>query len=695
MIYKPNIVYPNMESVPVESELSPFDIYIKGLASSPIYNTFRFSINDTYFKHYEADEIKEEFDNYYLSGKIGEEIENDVGVTVRGFENENYIYLGGISYKNNKCFVPNNYSSQWRLRVYEKESLSDTENLLFDKEAPASTSYVHHCFNYRKAFNDSFGDDASFICKDYIPSSCIGYGTIQDEDIAYLYSDIENASHPTYTITAKASWTTSGTGNVIYNTNNGYKLLKIYPHILAKQSTVTVNSQSQSYYTRDSYYERYYIKIDGVYYKIVDWRYCSWLDQERYYQTLSKYGYYFKSGGTGATTTNLDCYFNVNNKDFTDGYGNPLALYVLIKDAPDNLTGHDYTLYCNYIETDSYSFELINQTSFSFYDKKQASIELSSYNTEEEALSEGKSNRIEYSNLDLTCNVNYAVGTHMSHYNVNLYQIQNGDQVLIDQTNDVYAQSISYSFDRFINDQKYLLHIKIVDSKNIVYNKYIGINSSYGVPSKLLKADIEFDYQNHYNIIDFSSAFSISGQESVLGGHSFITTEVSEYLHLNEDNTLTYCEIDGVRDISITQPLVDIVIKLDYYTQGEIWTLTDDYGNTYTLEWNGIEFVYTTTIDDVITTYICYPYEKEISSSEWLTEMMTNMESSSLNTSVPYVWDETFSQQTFNSDLYIHTETPANQCWWSVIAYPNGIKFLNLTLNTVWDGVKTENTEVE
>lgn len=704
MIYKPNIVYPNMESVPVESELSPFDIYLKGLASSPVYNEFRFSINDTYFKHYTFDEIKEISDNYYLGSKIGEEIENSDGVTVRGFENENGTHLrysweiSSNNYEDSErnnlyCYLLNNKPFQWRARVYEKASLSDSENAL-----------INGNFSYSKAWDNSFDDNVSFVCRDYVPTSCIGYGTVQSQSTAWL------TSQGNYVISSESSWWSEGSQKYIDNVNNGYKLLKIYPHIFSKPVTVTFVSKTKgseifTYYTYDKKYERYYIKIGGVYYKILDWRYSNWLDQKGSDTMRSPIGFHFSENKPYTSTMSSSALDNFYQADYggtytnsykpcTDGYGNPLALYVLVKDLPDDITGQDYTLYCNYIETDSHSFELIGKTSFSFYDKKQSDIVLISCNTSEDALDENNLNTINYSNFDLSCNINYTLGTCMSHYSVDLYQIQNGRQVLIDKTNDIYAQSLAYTFDRMINNQTYLVHVKIVDNKNIVYDKYIGIHSDYGALSKLLKADVKFDYKNHYNVIDFSSALSISGQELVRNGHSFIKTEVSEYLHLNEGNVLTYQEIDGVKELSITQPLLNTVIKLDYDTEGELWRLTDDNDNTYALGWNGIEFVYTTVINGIVSTYVCYPYEYEIGTSEWLNEMMTNLESPAPNTSVPYVWNETFSQEILNSDLYIHTETPANQCWWSIIAHPDGIRFINLTLNTVWDGVKTEDTEV-
>ena len=214
----------------------------------------------------------------------------------------------------------------------------------------------------------------------------------------------------------------------------------------------------------------------------------------------------------------------------------------------------------------------------------------------------------------------------------------------------------------------------------------------------MIRLDTSVNRNNNSVVVDYSNLFSIAPKEGMKNGYEFIETDTpyQPYVQLYKNNSLTYDEIDGQGALSIDNHVSNIVIKLNSYFNGEICRTIDDNGNVYVLKWDGIQFIYNALGKE----YIYYPYSSGHAISDnptateeenpWLTEMLANMESPDINTSVPYVWNEAFAVQIFNSDLYIHTEEPTSEYWWSIVMYDNGIYFKNLTIGSDWVNISSD-----
>ena len=577
---------------------------------------------------------------------------------------------GSYSYESNwTCSVikKNEYGS-WNVRLYEEPSFDSANGYPFKM----SVDKRHGAFNYEMAYEDAkLGENRVYpedfyICTNYIPTSLVGYGTVQE--IYTIRNYLINEDKNKYGI-FDAPYLTEVANSYIDN----YYILKIFPHAFHNWDMGT-GELSEDY---DSYYARYYIKINGIYYKILDWR---------YYLFAGRYDVGEKTYTNRSFNPSIDA----------DGYGNPLAMYILIR-KPDgeSISSDDtYTIYCNYTDTDDYTFKYTDETVVSFYDATSPNSEMVFYKTQDEALKENNIYSTSYSNVNIT-GVYPQDGTYISKYKTTLYQVLSNNKLsVIDSVAYEFGQNIRYEYDEFMNGKKYLLHFEIANSNGNILNYYRCIVPSYGLETKLIRLDSSVNRTNNSVIIDYSNLFSIAPKEETKGCYEFIETDVKyqPYLNLYKDNSLTYDEIDGQGDLSISNPVSNIVIKLNSYFNGEICRTIDDDENVYVLKWDGIQFVYKTPNKELIY----YPYKYGISDIEslednaWLSKMIENMESADINTDVPYVWNEAFDAQIFNSDLYIHTEEPASEYWWSIVMYDNGIYFKNLTIGSDWVNISSD-----
>lgn len=643
MIYKPNTASPDMETViPYVNEDGSRGLPFRasGICSSKIskirvgFMTDEKAVNDSSYN--------DGFSYKYLDEKSV------------SYKSETYSLYAGYSLPNS--MFTKNKQSVWNARLYEKESFSE------DKTAYPFVIYTDNenkkdercgTFNYAEAYKDASATDRKYknsfyMCTDYKPTSIIGYGTVQD--FQWVHNSSKGVAKVLY------SHELSSSSKLI---SNGYSILKIFPHTFHNLGMGT-DALSKGY---DSYYARYYIEINGSYYKILDWKYYFWAPT---YDAAD--GKYTDNG-------------NFNSKIDTDGYGNPLAMYVLIRGVGGASISTDdtYTIYCNYTDSDDYTFKYTDETVVSFYDATSPNSEMAFYKTQDEALINENAYTTKYSNINIS-GVYPQNGTYVSKYKVSLYQVSGNNKLtLINSTGYEFGQNINYLYDEFMNGKKYLLHFEITNSDGNILNYYRCISTSYGAETRLIRLDTSINKKNNSVIVDYSNLFSIAPKERIHGDYEFITNGDDEpYLHLHNGNALTYDEIDGEDKLKIENPLTNIVIKLNSYFTGNICSTKDDNGNEYKLDWDGIKFIYTA----LNKKYTYYPYDKE--ESEWLDTMLENMKVSTIKTDVPYIWSEDFSNSTFDSKLYIHTEEPASEYWWSITMYNDGVYFKNLTLGENW-----------
>lgn len=672
MIYKPTSASPNLEIVPVEPDQTELHFELNGIASSKLLRRV----------------------NIVLSGE-GNKNSTD-------YENNSYknMYNINIQYENDTYCVPfnpdinwlgirKNSNVVWKSSLFEYDSFVDdelatdtlldvgypTDNSNYPLESKYDTNFPFYgygndwrrgVFNYKLAYEDAAKStktysDEFFYATDYIPTSWIGYGNVVSSKYVYL-----TGSNATSASESPISDESSG------NRNNNYRMIKIFPHdfhnwLMFGESSTSYDSTKQYTTGYNNFYSRYYIKLHGYYFKILDFRYYDWCDNIK------------------------PAYINAENN--TDGYGNPLAMYVLIKTPPNFAINENdtYTIYSNYIDTDSYSFEMNDIAEISFYDKKFSSSPITFYNTQANAMIDSNIYEINYCDLDLEGTYSQNSGAYLSKYNVELNRIdENGNISTIDKITNRFSQSLYYNFDEFRNGEKYLLKFEVTNNRNVIDERYLCLKAAYGQETKLIKATTSFNQPDNSVIIDFGDIFSISPVETVENAYSFKTENDNMFLCLDANNSLTYDKIDGEGDLQINNLLANIVIKLHDGFYGEIAYVKDDDNNEYQLIWDGIQFIYNIQKSSGSVSYYYYPFTYEISdetnldNNPWLTKMLDNMTSSEIDTSVPYVWNTAFNAQPWDGDLFIHVEEPAKEFWWSIIMCDDGIYFCNLDNDSDW-----------
>lgn len=614
MIFKPNTVSPNMESISLEDD-EVLTLSLKGVSAPEIYDKARLFIrqNDTEKYYYTNIETKSQ-GNYEVTCQVnragvGEFIESDENNYIVNITNDDG---GKIAPKIQKT------STTWKLRLYEKDSLNEDSECIFYPELDLRSSdtfmardvksmsdlycqntYFKPYLNYYALASLSGAEKESMlICNNYIPSSQIAYGTVQSSDNVNVSSEFEldpsfGVSHPfplneDYTVQRWDEYNrthksqvcgdihyTEGFceryshwrlrcdfGSVGKNVSGKFKLLKIYPHNFSNQLMFGVagikSYQAANEFDYDNYpetadtmhefmtkgayekikdydnkYARYYIKINGVFYKILDWRYFDWSygyveiakefewddDSSVYvYGTEDYKGFsisnsgptnlaYKYDTGTGENYIYLDAY-NLNKNSlycmrtysriryeeyydryltyteglsalsssqhskiptFTDSYGNPLAMYVLIYTGDREIAeGENYEIYCNYTDTDQYSFQIKGSSSFKInVNNEQKTL----FNDKLMALSKGNLLNLDSTNLSITGAL-YGSST-ISSYSISLYQYKNNKEYLIDESTYNFSQSIIYMYDNLLNNSNYLLYVKIRDSDNNIHEGYL------------------------------------------------------------------------------------------------------------------------------------------------------------------------------------------------------------------------------
>lgn len=654
MLYKPYAAAPNLNTISVKSnDIVKFTV--QGMGSSPIHSIVRLGLTGS------ITQTTLDTDNFYYSI---EDVLNEITP-------DGYI----VNLTKNQSNFNKNTPMGWKVRLYEAQSFmeDDGENeypFIQDMNNPRKGD-----FNYELAYNDAYNyststtnnpktriySDEMYYCTAYIPTSCIGYGTIgqyvSETNHTHTVSNLyiyKGSNYYHCSITAA-----HGRSNTAYS--DGYKIIRIFPHAFHGSKMVGDNSLTYSDLQKyiegyDDYLARYYIKIKGRYYKILDWRYYDW----RY------------ANETDYDNQEKESYMKGDTAGWRDGYGNPLSMYVLIK-APDLsiTTDTDYSIYCNYIDTDNYSFQINDVPEITFSDSKFPDNPITFYDSKDEALKNPFI--LNYSNFELTGSYNQNSGAYISQYQATL-SFENGN--IIDKTKKIFSQNIKYNYDEFANDKKYILHISITNDRNITDERYLYIQPQYEKESNLIKADVKFHPKNDSVVLDFSKLFSISPTISEKG-YTFDSQNNS--VKILDGNTLTYDKLDDTNEtLKITSPLLNFTFTTKELFEEKIAFFTDDYNNEYTFDWNGITFNFVKTGKDSSTLKLSYSPYKDRSFSGMLAKMKT----SKSNIEVCYYWDDNFSNTAYDSSLYFHTETPAETYWWSVIITDTAFFIKNISVES-------------
>lgn len=627
MLYKPYSGQPNLETVSIEDNINKIDFTVAGMNSSEISSVGRLNFNGAL----SSETLEKCDDNRHFYKNI--EVYNS---TVKNGYQTKAVVSTDIFLKN----VP----ISWNLRLYENSSYIDnikdnTDDYIFIKD---ETDDRKSSINFDNLWADITSSDTHhgdfYICKNYVPNSWVGYGSIEQTYLKYLCKDTDTKN---YYWSSSSKYSVNLKNRDAYS--NGLQLLKIFPHTFTNSHIWGFNGDTSNFRKAfdkyksgyDEYYARYYIKINGIYYKILDWRYYDWF-----------FASYDKEKEKNNTPEKM-------LEGEVDGYGNPLAMYVLIY-APDAEIRADteYTIYSNYMDSNNYTFQINDVPSVKFYDTKFPSSNITFYSTKEEAI--GNPFILEYSNLELNGRYSQNSGAYISQYQVELLL---DDGTAIDKTKS-FSQTLQFCFSDFSNANKYLLHISIINNRNVIDERYLYITPSYNTTSNLINADVKYNRKHNSAIIDFSKLHSITPTISD-DGYEFDNENKS--VKIFEGNSLTYDKNDDFKTpLNIQDSLVNFTFKLKTGFNGEICKVIEDNGTETCLSWNSSEGVFRCDIGSVSCSVLIY--------GEWeLETQLAAMQNAELNSNTEYNWGEEFNEMDYNENLYFHAETKADMYWCSAI----------------------------
>jgi hypothetical protein len=203
--------------------------------------------------------------------------------------------------------------------------------------------------------------------------------------------------------------------------------------------------------------------------------------------------------------------------------------------------------------------------------------------------------------FDFTLDYVQDEGIEIKYYQYCLY---NSSMVQLDTTEKVYSSNTKYIVDGLTSGSTYYIKAMVETQQGIVVMSDLEeFSISYsGMNTPLIATAI---YDNNYNALDISwtDAVQYTGVPSSSSGYEYVDDFI--YETYNGINILSdqYIEFD----VSVPNTFtchIDFK-RLSTFT-GDIINLVDESGNTYTLSFNGTNYVYTINDSDLIyspTTY--------------------------------------------------------------------------------------------
>lgn len=406
--------------------------------------------------------------------------------------------------------------------------------------------------------------------------------------------------------------------------------------------------------------------------------------------------YYYGSASSGLTLEK-------------DSYGNPLFAYIEVKASKGGISADDeYSIYTNYIDSNEFYFPCRSNPNLTLSDCLGQRINAFANGetpTEDNVIS------IDYSDFILKGSYSQSDGATINYYRIVIYQVlPTHDEILVEDTGNIYSSEINYSYDKFLYGGTYKLILQATDTNKNSILKSVYIKPNY--PGEVVSDNLQLDYYKDHGsvILDFGDITSISCREHIDGAHSFEKIIVDEngailddsmawelisgkltkvnVCTVNNDNYLTYSNIDGTdKSFSCDNPLLSIVVKgLGTTTSGtqDIFTFVADDGNySCSLSWKNRYFDFTYRIFKTSYSKRYYPFSNKGFTSNSVEQdcaitIASEIKSDKLNYTVPYlalpdiVIDDT-------DKAYWHTEDIFNDFWWQIIFTKNYlyIKCLN------------------
>lgn len=187
----------------------------------------------------------------------------------------------------------------------------------------------------------------------------------------------------------------------------------------------------------------------------------------------------------------------------------------------DNSIGDNYTLWCNYIDSDEYYFSVMSVPTVTF-----ATTDLHAHGTSTSVANPVKDTIYDLSYSNLTLDGTYAQneGASIVHYSFTLYELKGytiansttsgttnnifTKKRIVDTTGDIYSTTISYNYGYFKPKTYYRVHFECVDTSGLATTYEFDVYTNYEEVATGTKVTVN-GYQTHGSaIIDFSGIIS-------------------------------------------------------------------------------------------------------------------------------------------------------------------------------------------
>lgn len=533
MIYKPTLPSPYAKSISIDENAAeiPFSFCMLG---ENIGKT-RLKISDGKTSYYYDENA--ELDNSLVSGLQKTSHADDGYVSVLYHFNMNSEYLGyeiSQSLKRSDIYeIPSSKAIQpsidytWQIRLYDIGS-----------DTPEYKSNIWLAYG-----STSINED------DYIMNTSGGIQRLKQTVSSYAkkttYSASDSGQHMAIPIRPHTNiffqWATGGIASVSKRTEDG-DIKKLYIRNLF------------NYYDSNA---KYYIRINGYYKQIVDYK-------------------FFRPTNEELSGTDVDI------------YGAPKLAYAIIE-YDETLSfdeGDTYEIYCNYIDSDEFYFSAVKSPTFVIKDIFG------------QVISGTEANEIDYSVFYATGEYFQPDGATVSYYEASLMD-SNGN--VVHRTGKVYNSSISYSYDRLENNEEYTLEISVSDTNGFISTAQAIIHTNYRKQGSPSNVSVYYNAESDSNIIDFSNIASIPPRQldDVVGYKmfcinehgDFISSDGSNVCKINEGNSFIYDTKNNTEPLSFGVPVIYTTIKLDKSKTGILFRVTDDDGIIYSACWDGVHII--------------------------------------------------------------------------------------------------------
>lgn len=489
----------------------------------------------------------------------------------------------------------------------------------------------------------------------YIPSVWVAYGVVEENfNNKNYYFDVSKTTHDPYIDDKKGGYYTEKC-----------RILKIRPH-----DNLDMLDQLGTYY----------INIDNVYYKVLDFIYYDPTDNDKIVER--------------------------------DSYGTPLYGYIIysVNDYSDNKfipsinSNSSYTIFSNFIDSDVFYFNTMLLPELHLYDMFEREI-LGGNTSVNSVISE-------YSNYIVTGQYISPSGSTVVSYKFSLEQFNKryNEYIEIYTTGTVFSSDIKFNYDMLLHDEKYRLTIITKDSNGFECQKELYINTDLTTNSLPLQVWAGSYYPRGSRIIDFSNLLSIQCQELYKNHHKFMTIDaltgdINETTQnaiivcdISLKNELLYSSVENLEDLQSENASVYLQFKISPGTWGEFMDYVDDSGWTCRLVWNGVSLdVCKLSTRDQKETIACLtgiviynycPYEKSILTKSSIIEGLMKSE---FNTTVPWKW---FDDLEWKDDYFWHEETPFSNNWWRFVGDKVGMYLKNVSVDSNYIKLNERNNYV-